>query len=151
VRIKTLIKNKIMSSQYTFSMLKPDALKRNITGLVNAYLEEAGLAIVAQKMINLTRQQVQEFYAEHKERPFFNDLVANMADSVVVVQVLKGENAIELNREIMGVTDPDKAGEGTIRGDLGESIDKNTIHGSDSPQSAKREIEFFFKKEEILG
>jgi nucleoside-diphosphate kinase len=140
-----------MSVQYTFSMLKPDATIRNITGLVNAYLEEAELQIVAQKMILLTKEQAASFYAEHKERPFFNDLVTNITAAPVIVQVLKGKNAITVNRQTMGVTDPDKADEGTIRGDLGESIDKNTVHGSDSEQSAKREIEFFFSKEEILG
>lgn len=136
--------------EYTFSMLKPDATSRRITGLVNAYLEEADLEIVAQKMIILTKQQAEEFYAEHKERSFFNDLIQNITAGPVVVQVLKGPNAILKNREMMGATDPDEALEGTIRGDLSESIDFNTIHGSDSAQSADREINFFFKKEEIL-
>ena len=136
--------------EYTFSMLKPDATSRRITGLVNAYLEEADLEIVAQKMIILTKQQAEEFYAEHKERSFFNDLIENITAGPVVVQVLKGPNAILKNREMMGATDPDEALEGTIRGDLSESIDFNTIHGSDSAQSADREINFFFKKEEIL-
>jgi nucleoside-diphosphate kinase len=136
--------------EYTFSMLKPDATSRKVTGLVNAYLEEADLEIVAQKMIILTKEQAEEFYAEHKERSFFNDLIQNITAGPVIVQVLKGPNAILKNREMMGATDPDEALEGTIRGDLSESIDFNTIHGSDSAQSADREINFFFKKEEIL-
>ncbi len=136
--------------EYTFSMLKPDATSRKVTGLVNAYLEEADLEIVAQKMIILTKQQAEEFYAEHRERSFFNDLIENITAGPVVVQVLKGPNAILKNREMMGATDPDEALEGTIRGDLSESIDFNTIHGSDSAQSADREINFFFKKAEIL-
>jgi nucleoside-diphosphate kinase len=139
-----------MAVQYTFSMLKPDATSRNITGLVNAYLEEAELEIVAQKMVVLTESQAKEFYAEHKERPFFNDLIKNITAGPAVLQVLKGEDAINVNREVMGATDPEKADEGTIRGDLGESIDLNTVHGSDSEASAEREINFFFKKEEIL-
>ena len=136
--------------EYTFSMLKPDATSRRITGLVNAYLEEADLEIVAQKLIILTKEQAEKFYAEHRERSFFNDLIKNITAGTVVVQVLKGPNAILKNRETMGATDPDEALEGTIRGDLSESIDFNTIHGSDSAQSADREINFFFKKEEIL-
>jgi len=139
-----------MAIQYTFSMLKPDATGRNVTGLVNAYLEEAGLQICAQKMIILTKEQAEAFYAEHKERPFYNDLVANITAGPVVVQVLKGEDAIKKNRITMGATDPSKADEGTIRADLAESIDLNTVHGSDSEASAEREIAFFFKKEEIL-
>jgi nucleoside-diphosphate kinase len=139
-----------MAVPYTFSMLKPDATSRNITGLVNAYLEEAELEIVAQKMVVLTESQAKEFYAEHKERPFFNDLIKNITAGPAVLQVLKGEDAINVNREVMGATDPEKAEEGTIRGDLGESIDLNTVHGSDSESSAEREINFFFKKEEIL-
>jgi nucleoside-diphosphate kinase len=139
-----------MAIEYTFSMLKPDATNRNIIGLVNAYLEEAELEIAAQKMVKLTEQQAKEFYAEHKDRPFFNDLITNITAGPVVLQVVKGEDAISKNREIMGVTDPEKAEEGTIRGDLGESIDLNTVHGSDSAASAEREINFFFKKEEIL-
>ena len=137
--------------QYTFSMIKPDATKRNITGLVNAYLEEAGLKIVAQKTAILTKQQAEEFYAEHKERPFFNDLVKNITADIVVLQVLKGEDAIKKNRQTMGATDPDKADADTIRADFGESIDQNTVHGSDSLESAQREIAFFFKKEELLA
>lgn len=136
--------------QYTFSMIKPDAVKRNITGLVNAYLEEADLEIVAQKMIILTKEQAEQFYAEHKERPFFNDLIANITAGPVIVQVLKGEDAVHKNRSVMGQTDPAKAEEGTIRGDLGESIDCNTVHGSDSAESAEREIAFFFKETDFL-
>lgn len=136
--------------QYTFSMIKPDATKRNIIGLVNAYLEEAGLKIVAMKTALLTKEQAEEFYAEHKERPFFNDLIKNITAGPVVLQVLKGEDAIKKNRQTMGETDPDKAKADTIRADFGESIDHNTVHGSDSIDSAKREIALFFKKEEIL-
>jgi nucleoside-diphosphate kinase len=139
-----------MAIQYTFSMIKPDATSRNITGLVNAYLEESELEIAAQKMVLLTEQQAKEFYAEHKDRPFFNDLIKNITAGPVVLQVLKGEDAISKNREVMGATKPEDAEEGTIRGDLAESIDLNTIHGSDSEESAEREINFFFKKEEIL-
>ena len=137
--------------QYTFSMIKPDATERNITGLVNAYLEEAGLQIVAQKMVRLTKQQAEEFYAEHKERPFFNDLIKNITAGRVVLQVLKGEDAVKKNRQVMGATDPDKAQADTIRADFGESIDQNTVHGSDSLESAQREIALFFEKEELLN
>lgn len=136
--------------QHTFSMIKPDGTRRNIIGLVNAYLEEEGLQIVAIKRILLTVEQAQEFYAEHKERSFFNDLIKNITAGPVVVQVLSGVDAVARNRQIMGPTNPDDAKEGTIRGDLGESIDCNTIHGSDSLQSAEREIKFFFKPEEII-
>lgn len=139
-----------MTTQYTFSMLKPDATERNITGQVNAYLEKAGLQIVAQKMIKLTQQQATDFYAEHKERGFFADLIKNITAGVVVVQVLKGQDAIKKNRDIMGATDPKNAEAGTIRADLAQSIDLNTVHGSDSEQSAQREIAFFFTQEEIL-
>jgi nucleoside-diphosphate kinase len=138
------------SIEYTFSMLKPDATSRNITGLVNAYLEDGDLEIVAQKMILLTREQAEQFYAEHKSRDFFEDLIENITAGPVIIQVLKGVNAILKNREIMGDTNPESAQKGTIRGDLSESIDFNTIHGSDSPQSADREIKFFFTEEEIL-
>ena len=137
--------------QYTFSMIKPDATERNITGLVNAYLEGAGLKIVAQKMVILTKQQAEEFYAEHRERPFFNDLIKNITAGPVVLQVLKGEDAIKKNRQTMGATDPDKAQADTIRADFAQSIDRNTVHGSDSIESAQREINLFFKKEELLA
>jgi nucleoside-diphosphate kinase len=136
--------------EYTFSMLKPDATSRNITGLVNAYLEEGDLEIAAQKMVILTKEQAEQFYAEHKTKAFFPDLIKNITAGSVILQVLKGEDAIKKNREIMGATNPEEAEEGTIRGDLSESIDFNTIHGSDSAASAEREINFFFKKDEIL-
>jgi len=131
-------------------MIKPDAIKRNKIGQVNAYLENAGLKIVAQKMKFLTKYEAECFYDEHRARPFFASLVEYITSGPVVLQVLKGEDAIILNRKIMGATNPADAESGTIRKDLGESIEANTIHGSDSENSAKREIEFFFNKFEII-
>jgi nucleoside-diphosphate kinase len=131
-------------------MIKPDALRRNISGLVNAYLEDGGLTICAQKMIKLTQEQAEAFYAEHKERPFFNTLITNITAGPVIVQVLRGDDGIKKNRDIMGPTNPAEAKEGTIRGDLAENIDNNTVHGADSEKSAIREIAFFFTIEEIL-
>lgn len=139
-----------MALEYTFSIIKPDATKRNLTGKINSYLEGAGLKIVAQKMVLLNESQAKEFYAEHKERPFFNSLIAYMTSAPVVLQVLKGENAISTNREIMGATNPAEADVDTIRKDFAQDIEANSIHGSDSADSAKREIDFFFTKEEIV-
>ena len=140
-----------MALERTFSIIKPDATRRNITGKVAARLEEGGLRIVGQKRINMTREQAEGFYAVHKERPFFNDLVAFMTSGPVVVQVLEGENAVVRNREIMGATNPADAAEGTIRKDFAESIEANSVHGSDSPENAKIEIDFFFSADEITG
>ena len=139
-----------MSQEYTLSIIKPDATKRNITGKVNSYFEKGGLKIVAQKMTVLTKVMAEEFYAEHKERPFFASLVDYITSGPVILQVLKGDNAIALNRQIMGATNPENADAGTIRKDLAESIEANTVHGSDSAQSAKREIDFFFDASEII-
>jgi len=139
-----------MTIEYTFSIIKPDATKRNLTGKINSYLEQSGLKIVAQKMVNLTEEQAKEFYAEHNERPFFGGLVSYMISAPVVLQVLKGENAIAKNREVMGATNPAEADAGTIRKDFAIDIEANSIHGSDSSESAKKEISFFFSKEEIM-
>ena len=136
--------------EYTLSIIKPDGVLRNITGIVNDYFEDAELEIAAQKMVRLTKEQVEKFYEVHKDRPFFNDLVAFMTSAPVILQVLKGEDAVAKNRDIMGATNPEDAEEGTIRGDFSESIDENTVHGSDSLENAKREIAFFFSKEEIV-
>ena len=140
-----------MAIQRTFSIIKPDATRRNITGKITARLEEAGLRVVAQKRIHMTRDQAEGFYAVHKERPFYKDLCDFMTSGPVVVQVLEGENAIERNREVMGATDPSKAAQGTIRADFAESIEANSVHGSDGPDTAKTEIAFFFTDEEIVG
>lgn len=140
-----------MTQEYTLSIIKPDATKRNITAQVNSYFEKGGLKIVAQKMTVLTKEQAEEFYGEHKARPFFNDLVSFITSGPVVLQVLKGDNAIALNRQIMGATNPENADVGTIRKDLAESIEANTVHGSDSAESAKKEIEFFFDSSEIIA
>ena len=133
-----------MAIERTFSIIKPDATERNLTGAVNALIEKAGLRIVAQKRIRMTRGQAETFYAVHKARPFFGDLVRFMISGPVVAQVLEGENAVALNREIMGTTDPKKAEPGTIRRDFAESIEANSVHGSDSPENARNEIAFFF-------
>jgi len=140
-----------MPRERTFSMIKPDATGRNITGAVNAMLEEAGLSIVAQKRLRMTREQAEAFYAVHKQRPFFQSLVAFITSGPVVVQVLEGENAITKNREVMGATNPAEAGEGTIRKTFAESIEANSVHGSDSPETAAQEIRFFFSDIEIVG
>ncbi len=140
-----------MALERTFSIIKPDATRRNITGQVAARLEEGGLRIVAQKRINMSREQAEGFYAVHSERPFFNDLVAFMTSGPVVVQVLEGENAVARNREIMGATNPADADAGTIRKDFAESIEANSVHGSDSLENAKIEIDFFFSADEITG
>jgi nucleoside-diphosphate kinase len=135
----------------TFSIIKPDATRRNITGKVITKLEDAGLRIVAQKRVHLTKEQAGGFYAVHKDRPFYGELVAFMTSGPVVLQVLEGKNAVAKNREIMGATNPANAEKGTIRADLAESIEANTVHGSDSLENAKTEIAFFFKPEEIVG
>ena len=140
-----------MAVQRTFSILKPDATKRNLTGAVNAVIEKAGLRIVAQKRIQMTKAQAETFYAVHAARPFFGELVEFMTSGPVVVQVLEGENAVARNREIMGATDPSKAEPGTIRRDFAESIEANSVHGSDSEENAAIEIAYFFKPEEIVG
>jgi len=140
-----------MAVERTFSIIKPDATKRNITGKINAAIEGAGLRIVAQKRLRLSQQQAEGFYAVHKERPFFKSLVQFMTSGPVVVQVLEGENAVARYREVMGATDPAKAAPGTIRKLYAESIEANSVHGSDAPDTAKTEIAFFFKPEEIVG
>lgn len=140
-----------MAVQRTFSIIKPDATKRNITGKVNAKIEEAGLRIVAQKRVHLSKEQAGGFYAVHSERPFYNDLVNFMMSGPVVVQVLEGENAIARYREVMGATNPADADAGTIRAEFAESIDANTVHGSDAPETAAEEIKFFFTDAEIVG
>ena len=134
----------------TLSIIKPDATTRNITGKINSMIENAGLKIVAQKMIHMSKNQAEEFYAEHNGKPFFENLVKFMTSAPVVVQVLEGENAIVNYRKIMGATNPAVAEEGTIRKTFALSIDKNSVHGSDSPESAKREISFFFSNIEIF-
>jgi len=133
-----------MAIERTLSIIKPDATRRNLTGKINARFEDRGLKIVAQRRLQLSQQQAEQFYAIHKSRPFFKDLVAFMVSGPVVVQVLEGENAVALNREIMGATDPNKAAPGTIRKDLAESIEANSVHGSDSLENAQTEIAFFF-------
>lgn len=140
-----------MPIERTLSILKPDATRRNITGQVNAKLEEAGLRIVAQKRLQLTTAQAEAFYGVHRERGFFRDLVTFMTSGPVVVQVLEGENAVAKNREVMGATDPAKAAPGTIRASFAESIEANTAHGSDSAENAANEIAFFFAQTEIVG
>ncbi len=139
-----------MTVQYTFSIIKPDATRRNLTGKINSYLEKAGLEIVAQKRIQLTRKMAETFYEVHKARPFFNDLVNFMISAPVVIQVLKGENAVLKNREIMGATNQAQAEDVTIRKDFAESIEANSVHGSDSEENAKIEIAYFFAGYEIL-
>ncbi|MDY6890167.1 MAG: nucleoside-diphosphate kinase [Pseudomonadota bacterium] len=133
-----------MAVERTLSIIKPDAVAKNVIGEIISRFEKAGLKIVAMQMKQLSKQDAEGFYAEHKERPFFADLVAFMTSGPVVVMVLEGENAIALNRELMGATNPKEAAEGTIRRDFAESIDANAVHGSDSPASAAREIAFFF-------
>ncbi len=140
-----------MATERTFSIIKPDATKRNLTGAINAKLEEAGLRIVAQKRIHMTKEQAEGFYAVHKERPFFGELTEFMCSEPVVVQVLEGEDAVAKNREVMGATNPEEAADGTIRKEYAISIGENSVHGSDSLENAKIEIDFFFKPEEIVG
>ena len=140
-----------MSVTRTFSIIKPDATRRNLTGAVTKMLEDAGLRVVASKRIRMSRDQAEGFYAVHEERPFFNDLCTFMTSGPVVVQVLEGEDAVTRNREIMGATNPAQAAEGTIRKTYAESIEANSVHGSDSDENAKIEIDFFFKPDEIVG
>ena len=140
-----------MAVTRTFSIIKPDATRRNITGAVTKMLEEAGLRVIASKRIHMSREQAEGFYAVHKERPFFGELVDFMISGPVVVQVLEGENAMQTNRDVMGATNPKDAAPGTIRAELAESIEANTVHGSDSDENAATEIAFFFKPEEIVG
>ena len=140
-----------MAVERTLSIIKPDATRRNLTGEVNARLEKAGLRIVAQKRLRLTRAQAEKFYEVHKERPFYASLCGFMTSGPVVVQVLEREGAIEVNREVMGATDPAKAAPGSIRAEFGESIEANSVHGSDGPETAGWEIAFFFSEIEIVG
>ncbi|MCC6470881.1 MAG: nucleoside-diphosphate kinase [Alphaproteobacteria bacterium] len=140
-----------MAVERTLSIIKPDATRRNLTGKVNAKLEGAGLRIVAQKRLHLTRAQAEAFYAVHKARPFFNDLCSFMTSGPVVVQVLEGEGAVQKNRDVMGATNPANAASGTIRKEFAESIEANSVHGSDSLDNAKVEIAYFFAGTEIVG
>jgi nucleoside-diphosphate kinase len=140
-----------MAVERTFSILKPDATERNLTGAINAIIEKAGLRIVAQRRVRISREQAEKFYAVHRERPFFRELVEFMISGPVVVQVLEGENAIARYREIMGATDPAKAADGTIRKIHARSIGENSVHGSDAPDTAVREIAQFFSDNDIVG
>jgi nucleoside-diphosphate kinase len=140
-----------MALERTFSIIKPDAAARNLTGAINAMIEQAGLHIVAQKRVHISREQAETFYAVHRERPFFPELVQFMTSGPVVVQVLEGENAIARYRELMGATDPAKAAPGTIRKVHAKSITQNSVHGSDSPETAAKEIGQFFSGNEIVG
>lgn len=140
-----------MAKERTFSIIKPDATKRNITGKIVDRLEEAGLRVIASKRIHMTREQAEGFYAVHRERPFFNDLCSFMTSGPVVVQVLEGDDAIAKNREVMGATNPADAAPGTIRADFAESIEANSVHGSDGPDTAAQEIKFFFTDQELVG
>jgi len=133
-----------MAIERTFSIIKPDAVAKNVIGEIVSRFEQNGLRIVAMRMLHLTREQAEGFYAVHRERPFFNDLVAFMTSGPVVVQVLEGENAISRNRELMGATNPQDAAPGTIRADFARTVDENAVHGSDAPETAAQEIEFFF-------
>ena len=140
-----------MAAERTLSIIKPDATRRNLTGKINAKLEEAGLRIVAQKRILLTRAQAEKFYAVHAQRSFFSGLCAFMVSGPVVVQVLEGDSAVAKNREIMGATNPANAAPGTIRAEFAESVEANSVHGSDAADTALREIAFFFSESEIAG
>ena len=135
----------------TFSIIKPDGTKRNITGGINKLIEDSGLKIIAQKRIKLSKFQAQEFYAIHKENPFFNELIEYMTSGPVVVQVLSGESSVERYRSIMGATNPENADEGTIRRIYAQNVQENSVHGSDSLENAKKEIDFFFNEDEIVG
>jgi nucleoside-diphosphate kinase len=140
-----------MAIERTLSIIKPDATRRNLTGKIVARLEDAGLRVIAQRRLRLTREQAEGFYKVHAERPFFDDLCRFMTSGPVVVQVLEGENAVARNREIMGATNPAKADKGTIRKDFAESIEANSVHGSDSAENARAEIRYFFSDVEIVG
>ena len=140
-----------MATERTFSIIKPDATRRNLTGAINAKLEEAGLRIVAQKRIHMSLDQAKGFYAVHSERPFFGELTEFMSSEPVVVQVLEGDDAVAKNRDVMGATNPSEADAGTIRKEFALNIGENSVHGSDSLENAKIEIDYFFKPEEIVG
>jgi nucleoside-diphosphate kinase len=140
-----------MAAERTFSILKPDATRRNLTGAINAVIEQAGLRIIAQKRVLMTRREAETFYAVHKERPFFGELVEFMTSGPVVVQVLEGDNAVAKYREIMGATNPAQAAEGTIRKQFAQSVGENSVHGSDSVDNARIEIAQFFSGNEIVG
>jgi nucleoside-diphosphate kinase len=140
-----------MAVERTFSIIKPDAVAKNVIGEIVSRFEKNGLRIVGSKMLHLTREQAEGFYAVHKERPFFNDLVSFMISGPVVVQVLEGENAVLQNRDLMGATNPKDAAPGTIRADFADSIDENAVHGSDAPETAKEEIAFFFSADELCN
>ena len=139
-----------MTIENTLSIIKPDATRRNLTGSINAKFEQAGLNIIAQKRLQLTKDMAQKFYEIHKDRPFFNDLVDFMISGPVITQVLRGENAVKVNREVMGATNPNDAEKGTIRKEFAESIEANSVHGSDSVENAKTEISFFFAEIELI-
>ena len=140
-----------MTIERTLSIIKPDAVAKNLVGTILSRFEKAGLKIVAAKMLHVTPEQAQQFYAVHKERPFYNDLVDFISSGPIMVQVLEGENAISKNRELMGATNPAEAKPGTIRADFAESIDRNAVHGSDAPETAKQEINFFFTDKDICS
>ena len=140
-----------MAVERTLSIIKPDATRRNLTGKIIDRLESAGLRVIASKRIHMSQEQARGFYAVHKERPFYGDLVAFMTSGPVVVQVLEGEDAIAKNREVMGATNPSEAAAGTIRAEFAESIEANSVHGSDAPETAAEEIKFFFADDEIVG
>ncbi len=140
-----------MALERTLSIIKPDATRRNLTGTINARFEDAGLRIIAQKRLHLTREQAEGFYYVHKERAFFNDLVTFMTSGPVVVQVLEGEDAIQKNRDLMGATNPANADEGTIRKDFAENVEANSVHGSDAPETAAEEIAYYFSQLELVG
>ncbi len=146
-----LLLEKPMAIERTLSIIKPDATSKNVVGEIYSRFEKSGLRIIAAKRMQLSKEQAQEFYAVHKERPFYNDLVSFMIQGPVMVQVLEGENAILKNRDIMGATDPKKAAAGTIRADFADSIEANAVHGSDAAETAQEEIKFFFKNGEIVG
>jgi nucleoside-diphosphate kinase len=140
-----------MAIERTFSIIKPDAVAKNVIGAVTAKLEAAGLRVLASKMVRLTEAQAKAFYAVHKERPFYNDLVKFMTEGPVVVQVLEGDNAIAKNREVMGATNPEKAAAGTIRKEFATNIERNAVHGSDGPDTAREEVAFFFSTAELAA
>ena len=140
-----------MATERTLSIIKPDATRRNLTGKINAKFEDAGLRIVAQKRIQLTQAQAGQFYAVHKDRPFFGELTQFMASGPVVVQVLEGEGAVQKNRQVMGATNPKDAAPGTVRAEFAESVGENSVHGSDAPETAAQEIAFFFSGLELVG
>ena len=148
---KRWYKVRIWAIERTFSIIKPDAVAKNVIGGIVAKLEAGGLRVVAQRMVRLTPPQARSFYAVHKERPFYNDLVAFMTEGPVVVQVLEGENAIAKNREVMGATNPEEAADGTIRKQYGTNIERNAVHGSDAPETAATEIQFFFSAAELTA